>query len=832
MNTVLEEPSIHDRLTKLQKAVRKATEDALKQAGANSPQPAALADNNASFMLGMDLFGQETSVLERGVRDKLVEMESELENLVERVHNNNNNDENTPWQTPQADEQQEEEDPIKRDPQHYQEQAQSLQQRILFLKECSLARSQLDDSTTLSSAALSTEPDWVQASERLVQAGQSLKQAQSILEESTEPGAPALQAGFQILDSIRNGIRRQRVDLLTKATTLLDSSISITSSSFMVKNASQLEQAYQVLEQLGQDGHSALKDSMRTLVQTLMKDVFGPVLETYKNKTASRKSWHISEKEERPTTGLIGVSTSKGPVHHLQWHREDDGSQIAKDGMEVIESWKVTLDWIVRTLSFVQSRVLLEREALCEMVGQRLFGKPDALPSNLKLDALGLESSLLGGDKGLLMEALVELMSKTCIPNYLESSQLSELAPMGKALMSYCFPFCKELVAKKLIPFDPTKPPRLVHFCQNFERNYVDNRRCVVLNEARDVLIRNDYHNTVVVGVEVAKKDVALMGVDDGMSVFQLHKSSISETSYKIMTLVRKTMDEAVTQTSHEEESPLSLLAPTLYRTAREILSLFRAIIPASHGSEVAHVPRTAAVLHNDCVYLAHNCLTLGLEYKEQFPEAKDARGKLLEQTCIFVDMVPLFRELADRAMGDMLDMQKHQIAEIAGTRITLLGKALASDESLHEWSEAETALAAGIYHLRHLSQAWKPILSTQVFGRSMGYLADAIFTLYLNQVHQATDISSSACHFCRALFAKATDEIGRLMDGNTEGSQVWEHFDAVGKIMDMHLSDIQTALANGVFRQVGAQELSRLILATFDESPKRRALLNTLANV
>jgi hypothetical protein len=55
--------------------------------------------------------------------------------------------------------------------------------------------------------------------------------------------------------------------------------------------------------------------------------------------------------------------------------------------MEVIESWKVTLDWIVRILSFVQSRVLLEREALCEMVGQRLFGKPDALPSNLTLNS-------------------------------------------------------------------------------------------------------------------------------------------------------------------------------------------------------------------------------------------------------------------------------------------------------------------------------------------------------------------------------------------------------------------------------------------------------------
>ena len=49
-----------------------------------------------------------------------------------------------------------------------------------------------------------------------------------------------------------------------------------------------------------------------------------------------------------------------------------------------------------------------------------------------------------------------------------------------------------------------------------------------------------------------------------------------------------------------------------LYRTSRELLDLFRAIVPTLHATEVASIPRTAAVLHNDCVYLAHESMLLG----------------------------------------------------------------------------------------------------------------------------------------------------------------------------------------------------------------------------
>mgnify|MGYP006300592767 CR=1 FL=1 len=159
-----------------------------------------------------------------------------------------------------------------------------------------------------------------------------------------------------------------------------------------------------------------------------------------------------------------------------------------------------------------------------------------------------------------------------------------------------------------------------------------------------------------------------------------------------------------------------------MYRTARETLDLFRAIIPATQGYEIKNVPRTAAIFHNDCVFLAHHCLTLGLEYKDKYPPTTeaDAGGKLLRQTCMFVDMVPLFRDLAERSLGDMLELQASQIAELVGQRLSVFGDSLQSNEIVIEWSEAETGLTAGLYHLRHLLQAWQSVLSKDILNLSL----------------------------------------------------------------------------------------------------------------
>lgn len=154
--------------------------------------------------------------------------------------------------------------------------------------------------------------------------------------------------------------------------------------------------------------------------------------------------------------------------------------------------------------------------------------------------------------------------------------------------------------------------------------------------------------------------------------------------------------------------------------------------------------------------------------------------------------------------------------------------------------------------------------MSKDILTRSMWYLCDVVFTLFLDQVLNARDvrfgfylsfafrlrssaplshrylvflvafplkISIDASKFVSTLFEKATYEIKELLcvGDDTSGSRVYDRFFAVGRFMDMTLSDVQVALGRGMFRCVSGPELIRLIVATFDDSPKRQGVINIL---
>ena len=131
----------------------------------------------------------------------------------------------------------------------------------------------------------------------------------------------------------------------------------------------------------------------------------------------------------------------------------------------------------------------------------------------------------------------------------------------------------------------------------------------------------------------------------EDMSIFALHRCAISNVALELMGLCKSTMDQAVDARHHrvdrsslrkslsppppppppplpqqQEQRLAYLLPPVLYRTSRELLDLFRTIIPTAHKINIATSPRTAALLHNDCVYFAHETLTLGLRYRDRFP--------------------------------------------------------------------------------------------------------------------------------------------------------------------------------------------------------------------
>ena len=762
----------------------------------------------------MDLFGQDVSTLEITIRGKLEDVEADLQKLLRE-------DTNSPIM--------EEEEEQFVDPQELEDQVQLYRAKIAFLKQASLARTALDESKTLSSATLSPNGvDLVQASKLLVQALELIRQAESFTQTASS-SAEDTENFKKLISSMKHEIRRHRVHLISRAGQTLDSCVQMTHHSLLVKNAQQLDQAYQVLEEM-EGGQSALKESLWRLSTHLYDTVLKPILAPHQKLGTPMKTWKITESEDTPKSGLVGISANKGPVYRLQWTILEERGEDSKSS--AIEAWKETFKILTEILVFAQSKILMNRQKPSKLLGDYLFGDPEALPSNLNLHALGLKSRRIGNDKGIMLEDMMERLGKTCIPDSLESNQESTfLTDLAANLKDVVIPFCNAMCQNHLITMSPK--PKLMVFCDTLEDNYIQHRRCILLNQAREILVNNDYHNTIKVGVEASLEDNE---VSSGMEVFQSKSSSISDTANKLMELVRKTMDEAVA--AGKSSSCLPLLRPTLYKTAREIMSLFRSIVPASHKKEVNEVPRTAAVLHNDCIFLAHNCLTLGLEYKEQFitDTEEDKTGKLLSQSCIFVDMVPLFRELADESMGDMLELQKQQLLDLVKPRIQYLGESLKSEESLHEWSEAETALAAAIYHLKHLDQAWSPILAKDVFQISMEYMANVVFTLFTNQLlsNRTLIVSGSGKQFISALFANALKEIGEIVV-QQEDSNEWDRFLAVQKFLEMtSIGEVQAGLTKGLFQNVASQELQRLIQGTFGirfgESLEYKKLMNALS--
>ena len=810
--------SIESKLSSVKAAVRKATEEALKSASSQDALDLKFKSVNTvatgipteqenenpnprsseSFALGMTLFGQDMSVIERSIQEKLSKIEKDLVDVNNALQAECDGEQVTP-------------DTL-------EVEAEELKKRIEFLQICSRARACIDDATTLSIVSTANEPDCLRAAECLVNAKAELAQAEAIVQsEESRVGAPssALFGAYRILDSIRTAIRRKHLDLMSKATTLLETSVTITNSSISVKGGRSvgLHAAFDVIEKLSPSNKSSINKSLRDLANTLVVKVIQPILDELDDGVSA--PWTFSESSNR-------LSTS------IEWSR---AKEVEPSGN--IAAWKETFIFLQRILCFFQQKVLLERDDVSSHIGDCLFSVPsDSIAMSMK--TLGVESNLLGVHSCSIMKKILDLMGETCIPTSLPAGGLSTLRGIAFDIIGFTDSFDAEMKRIKLYS-NPSKSSPISDFVSRLSQQYVDRRRTTILNNARDILLNNDYHNTVEVGEEISKEPSSIGDGStevDVMAVFRLHKCTVSQTSTLIIGLARQTMDEATSPIPADDKS-LTLLPSDLYRTAREILDMFRAIVPTTLETEVANVPRTAAVLHNDCVYLAHHCLTLGLEYKERFPPVAgpdDLRGVALRQTCMFVDMVPMFRELADQAMGDMLEKQHGQIHEVVGSRVTMFGASLKSNESLREWVDAETAMKAGIYHAKHLSQAWRSVLSVEVHRRSMGFLIDAIFNIFLDQMFQAIDISEPASHCVSSIFRLGMQGALDVTGNDVSGCLSWDRFSAVGRFMDMSLADINVALSGGVFRAVKAQELSRLITATFDDSEKRRGLLHALA--
>lgn len=189
-------------------------------------------------------------------------------------------------------------------------------------------------------------------------------------------------------------------------------------------------------------------------------------------------------------------------------------------------------------------------------------------------------------------------------------------------------------------------------------RLYAKKRRQSILSQGRDMMSRGYNDSVKITGatercnlqasVVSGKKDKGSVsssgatamnggGVDDVEGgAFQVPNYRVSTCAHDVVELAHQTLIEGCTSEPK--------CANLLFQTSRDLLFLFRTVVPTLYESDIANDPRACMLYHNDCLYVAYHMLTIGHQYKHRLPAP-------LNRTGTMIDMVPAFREAGEKAL-------------------------------------------------------------------------------------------------------------------------------------------------------------------------------------
>lgn len=289
---------------------------------------------------------------------------------------------------------------------------------------------------------------------------------------------------------------------------------------------------------------------------------------------------------------------------------------------------------------------------------------------------------------------------------------------------------------------------------------------------------------------------------EDRRGVLLLPQCQVTTVAMRVAALCHAAMREAA------GASPDAALL--LYHGARDVLDLFRALVPTAHGAACREVPRLSALLHNDCCFLAHNALVVGYIYRSRMPPP-------LHRSACLVDLAQPLRRLAGEALGAALQAQQEQLRE-----------AFAGGGALDE-----AVLRRALHQLSQLRAAWQGVLSRRTYGVSIGSLCDMAIANAAQSVTALREASAQEAQHLHASCGALRAGMAELFAGGEKEAlaraALWKRFAALHKVLGAGLAEVAELLAQGEFRDLSAAELQQLIKILHPHSASRATLLATV---
>ncbi|CAI5501782.1 unnamed protein product, partial [Closterium sp. Naga37s-1] len=212
---------------------------------------------------------------------------------------------------------------------------------------------------------------------------------------------------------------------------------------------------------------------------------------------------------------------------------------------------------------------------------------------------------------------------------------------------------------------------RLMAYAADVDVHFAEKKRVAALAAVRHLLLKGDFSASrlVVTPVSPDVSNVSLQPAVFGQQLLQLvvgeagtaaaaevtsdldnsvffwEPCHVSEPVCKILEIVHNTMEEASQSTDRT--------AMELYRAARDIFTLYRAL-PSSAPVDVAQL---AMIAVNDRLLLSHVCLSLALQYRARLPAG-------VRHVATFADVAPFLRQLAEEQMQRVLERHHGYLME------------------------------------------------------------------------------------------------------------------------------------------------------------------------
>ncbi|XP_075216014.1 zeste-white 10 kinetochore protein [Lycorma delicatula] len=505
-------------------------------------------------------------------------------------------------------------------------------------------------------------------------------------------------------------------------------------------------------------------------------------------------------------------------------------------------------DKLLRNILFLiiskKSRVLVSQEKpqtlLIETENIKNTSCVDVI-SNLTIvfNFLFLNLSVDFGDRNNFIIELGESISDNFC-QYFITNCLDEAVPKRQEeLISY------EKNIKILIKFDnllheigflPSENKQLLDYAANVDV-LITNKICDCYLESARQLMKKDLHDMIEAGVNyklldkekneqrvgLVRKVKTVLQPDSDCSVcvselspntYRFPLCQISKSAAELIQLVNALLDETAKSTSEH-------CALKLFCTARNIFKLYYDIVPLHHKKMLDTIPQQAAMLHNNFYYLAHELLMLGTMFK-----AKQAVA-LKNHIITFVDLMESLRSVGNDVLKNQLEVQKKHLLDILRDSglVTLI-------ENPEFPQGIEKGIRQCTRQLILLQKVWQPVLPSDAYCTSVGFLCNAFVQELIDRVCSTGDIPADTASELVRVFNIVQEKAPLVFPEPKEIYKYvtrWTKFNELVRLLGASLRDVDERWADGkgpLAQEFTVDQVKQLVKALFQISDRRAALL------